>query len=352
MAKYLVLKLRAMGDTIILSSVIECIKKNDHNAIIDVYIMSEWKAVFLNNPNINHIYLYKNFKSRLISFLYAKIFIVLKFLFFIRLKKYDYAITCSASNTSSLYSLLSGAKNRANHFHSPRRKNKYSTVVIPDKGKHKSSIERDLDNLRGFGFKTDNAAETKIYISEDEKKWATNYVNSKLSAIDKPILILGIGAGRRTKIWPEKYFAKIAEDWIEKKNGIVLALLSRSEKNQVDELLKYLPKQCHSRFLQTSECSLRENFGILSIGTIFLGNDSGLKHAAIAIGLKTYTLFGPESPIEWHPYSKEQHPIFFIENLPCRTSTGRSCSIEKCEIENNKCLTQLYPEDVFKSITI
>ncbi|WP_186645479.1 glycosyltransferase family 9 protein [Fluviispira vulneris] len=352
MAKYLVLKLRAMGDTVILSSVIECIKKNDKNAMVDVFVESDWKAVFINNLSVKNIFLFKRFNSKIMNFLYTKIYLVCKFLFYFRTKNYDYVINCNASNTSSLLSFLTGAKKRANHFHSARRKNKYSTVIIPDKGKHKSSIERDLDTLVGFGFSIENCAKTKIYIDEKEKLWAISFLKSKLTNIEKPILMLGIGAGRRTKIWPPEYFAKIAEYWIEKKNGAVVAITSYVDKEIIAELLKTLPVKYHPDFMHTSECSLRERFCILSRANIFLGNDSGLKHAAIAMGVKTYTLFGPESPIEWHPYCKEQHPIFFIENLLCRTATGRSCSIEKCEVENNKCLTHLYPEDVFKSLTI
>ncbi|KAB8029106.1 glycosyltransferase family 9 protein [Fluviispira multicolorata] len=352
MAKYLVLKLRAMGDTVILTSVVECIKKNDMYADIDVFVESDWKAVFEKNLYVNNIYLFTRYNFKLFNFLYEKIFLVLKFLIFFRLKKYDYSINCNASNTSAFLSFLTGAKNRSNHFHSLRRKNKFSTVQIPDKGIHKSAIQRDLDTVIGFNFKIDGSEFPKIYISELEKAWAKNYLKNFLQEISSPLLMLGIGAGRRTKIWPPQYFAKLATNWIEQKKGCVVAITSYVDKELIEELLIYMSEDNKKKFLHTSSCSLRERFRILSLADIFIGNDSGLKHAAIAIGVKTYTLFGPESPLEWHPYSFEKHPIFYIENLSCRTATGRSCSIELCSKEKNKCMTDLLPDDVFKDLSI
>ena len=63
---------------------------------------------------------------------------------------------------------------------------------------------------------------------------------------------------------------------------------------------------------------------------VYIGNDTGLKHLAIALGLKTYTFFGPEPPNEWHPYDQNSHPFFYIEDLECRTQNAHYCGLSEC----------------------
>jgi heptosyltransferase-2 len=62
----------------------------------------------------------------------------------------------------------------------------------------------------------------------------------------------------------------------------------------------------------------------LSKASMYIGNDTGLKHICIALGVKTYTFFGPEPPLEWHPY-------FYIEGLECRTRDAHFCGLSECE---------------------
>ena len=64
---------------------------------------------------------------------------------------------------------------------------------------------------------------------------------------------------------------------------------------------------------------------------LYIGNDTGLKHLAVAMGMKTYTLFGPIPPNEFHPYSRREHPYFYREGLECRTVTAHFCGLSICD---------------------
>jgi heptosyltransferase II len=85
---------------------------------------------------------------------------------------------------------------------------------------------------------------------------------------------------------------------------------------------------------------------------LYVGNDTGLKHLAVAVGIKSYTFFGPEPANEWHPYDPKLHPYFYRENLSCRTRTHHYCGLSVCDLmeENLSCLKLTLPENVLLSI--
>ena len=65
--------------------------------------------------------------------------------------------------------------------------------------------------------------------------------------------------------------------------------------------------------------------------------DSGPRHLAAAVGTPTLTLFGPEEPFRWHPYSLERHPIVLRE-VPCRP-----CGLSVCVEKKHECMVFLAP---------
>jgi len=91
----------------------------------------------------------------------------------------------------------------------------------------------------------------------------------------------------------------------------------------------------------------------LSIADLVVGNDSGPKHLAVAVGTPTLTLFGPENPFEWHPYPLARHPYMYIERLGCRSDQlpgyPEWCGLQgHCVKEEHRCLRDLGPDAVLR----
>jgi heptosyltransferase-2 len=91
----------------------------------------------------------------------------------------------------------------------------------------------------------------------------------------------------------------------------------------------------------------------LAEANVVLGNDSGPKHLAVAVGTPTVTVFGPENPFEWHPYATERHPYVFVEGLACRTNQLAGfpawCGLQgACVQEKHACLQKITPAEVFE----
>ncbi len=178
---------------------------------------------------------------------------------------------------------------------------------------------------------------------------------------------MALGASRPSKSWSIEQYAKLALDWCQKTGGSVLGLLGPTETALLITFYSSLDQHLLSEISDPTERQRIRSLIVFETGVpvrtlaalitkcdLFVGNDSGPKHIAVAVGRPTVTLFGPEDPFEWHPYPVDKNPYFFIESLPCRRdhldSINRGiapknlkpwCGIETCTTEKHRCMGEI-----------
>jgi ADP-heptose:LPS heptosyltransferase len=346
--KILAIKLRSLGDTVLMTASIEALKRAYPLAEIHVAVLTAWAPLLEDQPSIQKVWRYDRHPDRA-SRAKAAVRLALK----LRKQKFDCVVNFHASPTSAMIAFATGAKIRSIHFHGHKDKNRYSTVTIPGKGTLKPIIERDMDAIRALGLKIPTGNLPVLCSRTAEAAWAKDFVNR--IGQGKPILALGLGASRPTKSWPIERFAALAVQWSRTQEGAALALAGPQEDTLRKEFLKSVDDilsssvsdasertRLRSRISAESRLNLREITAFLGAASVFVGNDSGPKHIAVATGTPTVTLFGPEHPLEWHPYSATQHPYFFIENLACRKDAEPGmppwCALDLCTQEQHKCM--------------
>lgn len=341
--KILAIKLRALGDTVIMTAPLLKLREAYPKAEIHVVVTDQWKDILNGHPAVDHLWTYT--KHREIA---ARAKALARLAFRLRKIKFDLAVNFHASPSSATLAFASGAKTRAIHFHGHKDKNRHSTLKIPGKGQVKPAIERDMDALRSFLAEVPEGALPKIFLSDQEKSEA----KSKFKSLKRPILALSMGASRPTKCWPIESFAEVANDWITRKQGSIVAFSTPNESHKVEALSQLLSDP--SRITHIVSPPLRELSACLAEADLYLGNDSGPKHIAVAVGTPTITLFGPEHPLEWHPYPRDQHPYFFIETLTCRKDAlpGKPpwCGLTVCTVEKHRCMKEITSDKVIQAM--
>ncbi len=240
---------------------------------------------------------------------------------------------------------MTGASLRSVHFHGHTDANRHSTVEIAGKGTVKPAIERDMDAVRALGVDVaSGAAMPSIVLREDEKAAARAWLDR--GKLPQPLLTIGLGASRPTKSWPVERYAALATAWHARTGGGIVALAGPDESSLLQLFVESLgtgdrrpPVLCESRL------SVRQLAAVLACARVHVGNDSGPKHLAIAVGTRTVTLFGPEHPLEWHPYPADLHPFLFVEGLPCRRDAHPGmppwCGLQVCTEEKHKCMRMI-----------
>jgi ADP-heptose:LPS heptosyltransferase len=352
--KILAIKLRALGDTVLMTAPLVELRHAYPDSEIHVAVLSPWASILEAHPAIDKVWAFERHSDRATR---AKA--LARMAFRLRKEHYDCVVNFHASPSSSILSFATGAKLRSVHFHGHRDKNRYSTVVVPGKGVLKPVIERDMDTVRALGLSIPTGRMPSLKVLDSERTDAQAWLGQK--GLNSPVLGLGLGASRPTKAWPLEKFAALAIDWCKDGKGGVIAFAGPDEEDRVlgflgaiDELLTAqfpdLKERAAMRMRITTEHHLpvRKVAAVLSSLSAFVGNDSGPRHLAVAVGTPTVTLFGPEDPYEWHPYPVTLHPFLFVDQLACRRDAAPGmpawCALNTCVTERHRCMQELSVE--------
>ncbi|OFZ17805.1 MAG: hypothetical protein A2X94_04360 [Bdellovibrionales bacterium GWB1_55_8] len=346
--KLLAIKLRALGDTVLMTAPLLELRRAYPNAEIHVAVESRWAPLLENHPAVDKIWPYVRHSDKA-----ARAKAAARLAIRLRDQHFDAVVNFHASPSSAMVSRATGARVRSVHFHGHKDKNQYSTVNIPGKGTLKPIIERDMDTVRALGLEIPEGQMPVISLKQTEIYQAVARIQRDLN-LPNPILGLTFGASRVTKSWPIERFAAVAVSWCKMDKGSVFAFAGPDEAERMSEFLKAvediivneIPNEqerfsIRNRIVSETSVPLRQLAALLSRFAVFLGNDSGPKHVAVAVGTPTVTVFGPEDPFEWHPYPTDKHPYLFVKNLECRKDAEPGmppwCGVTECR-EQHKCM--------------
>jgi heptosyltransferase-2 len=319
--KILIVKNRAMGDAVMGLSTIQYLKKIYPNSEIAYGIPAWVEPLFskaktaadlvipLNFHNPKNIWItynkIRNFNPNYIHELHA---------------------TGSGIKFFKLYQFIHHCKYTFHNHHL-----KLQTQVF-DQGIIKPLIQRDLDGISS----SINEQSIPSYLDFGPKLNVKNKIENKI--------VFGCVATRETKKWPIKFYLELAK-LIQNKDPITKIIIPLS--NSDEDLATELEIQNHkiSDNIIIKKLPLDTLVTELASAKLYVGNDTGLKHICVALDVPTYTLFGPEPPLEWHPYSKTVHDYYYLEPLACRTRTHHYCGLSKCD--SMICLNEFKASDLF-----
>lgn len=282
--KILVVKLWAIGDSVLSLALIKALKKTGtvdvltRKRVIDVYRSYE----------VNKIYDMDNTKEflKLLS----------------KGRQYDYVFDLEPYlNLSAIFSFILG-KQRVG-FSNQWRSMLYNEKIKFRKDQH--MVQNYFDMARILGINYDTEKLEKLNVSKKAKK----KVDTFLKKIKKLIVGItpGVAESTKTRMWFEERFAETADRIIKELDCDVIFIDGPSNKENVEKIvsmMKEKPINASDKF------SLEETFYLISKCDVFISNDTGPMHIAAAQGCKTIGLFGPNTPILWAPYGKGNISIY------------------------------------------
>ncbi len=145
------------------------------------------------------------------------------------------------------------------------------------------------------------------------------------------------------KQWPAEHFAAIGKNWIGQSPDHVVVILGGPKDTTIGETIQQSIQENMSEAAPVrnlcGKTSLAEAFGWLSRATVVVSNDSGLMHAAAALGVTVVGLFGSSDPDHTPPLS--QKAIAVSLRLSCSP-----CFQRECPFGTTACLRDLTPDQV------
>jgi heptosyltransferase-3 len=341
--RILLSKRRGLGDTVLLSSTLAVFKERFPAAEITVLVPEAFAPVLEGNPHVHELWTYEETSK-------------LGLLWRIRAEKFDYYFNLhSTLGWGEFLAHWSGAKRAYTHI-----QNRDAVKVY---GKHPNALEWDALFLQRVfpDQKKFTVPMPTIYLRDEERAWAKDFLTRR-GLEGKRSIFLGLGASRSTKRWPADLVARFSELLRDRLSfgSVFVVGPEDAEQEFAGQVLNHLrvkgfkpqaTNKAEGGILFESGLTIRQLAALLGEVRAYVGNDSGPKHLAVAVGTPTVTIFGPEDPGEWHPYDRLKHPLFFIEGLNCRKEDGgRWCSLSECIVEKHRCMKNVDPIDVLQTM--
>ena len=157
---------------------------------------------------------------------------------------------------------------------------RWHTELIPSSPEQLSELERNAEFFSGFIKKLYLPSYPELELSCDCKIQELKH---------KSFYILSLGANKKYREWPYKYYAKIAQK-IHKKTGWLGLICGAENEFYLGEHIK---KLCDAPLQNyTGQTTLSELTCLLAKSQILISNETGTAHIANAVGTPTVCILG------------------------------------------------------------
>jgi heptosyltransferase-2 len=144
------------------------------------------------------------------------------------------------------------------------------------------------------------------------------------------------------KRWPAAHFATLARRFLAAGRQVWL-IGSPNDRAEADAVVAAAGDAAPAIRNLAGRTDLGTAIDLLSVARVVVANDSGLMHAAAAVGVPLVALFGSSSPVFTPPIS----PVAQVARIdvPCSP-----CFKRECPLKHFKCMNDLTPERVLAEV--
>lgn len=332
--RILIIRTDRIGDVLLSTPVIKAVREAYPNSHIAMMVRPYAEEIVDGNPYLDEVILYDK-EGEHKSWLGT-----LEFVTELRRKKFNLAIILHPTNRSNLIPFLAGIPERVGY---DRKLGVLLTKRIKDL-KHlgtKHEIDYNLELLRAIGIE---AKDKSLYMPVKEKH---ERVINRFLALNElndtnGIVAIHPGASCPSKRWSAFRFGRVADELVEKYKFKVVIIGGPQDIETVKQVHMAM---LHTPIILSEEHSLGEVAALLKRCKIFISNDSGPVHIAVAVGTPVISIFGRAdaglSPKRWAPTGPND--VVIHKDVGCR-----ECLAHKCEI-NFKCLEAITVDDVLNA---
>ncbi len=210
-----------------------------------------------------------------------------------------------------IISLLTGARNRLGFRIGPA--GTYNTVTI-EFDDSRSICRQNLALLEAAGLRRYPAAPEFVLPDGDQQK-AREIVAARFGSDEaSPLVTIHPGAtwNALCKMWPGARYRELIEGLVHGVGARVLIVGSKDERLSQGKVLRELGERAVN---VAGETSVSETAALIGISQLFIGNDSGPLHIAMALRTPAIGIFGATS--ERHIISDPSRCTVIRRHLPC-----------------------------------
>ncbi|MBA4395023.1 MAG: hypothetical protein C0407_15840 [Desulfobacca sp.] len=327
--RILLMTTTAIGDTLFSTPAIRAVKETYPEKEVHVLSHVRNQLLLRENPFIDRLLLYHGKRKRITALLGE-----------LKEQQYDLVIILHSNDPEALpLAWITGAPfiigpgtSRFAEFLSNR-------VTCYDDNRH--AIERRLDFVRVIGADTVNK-KMDLFLPVGWEKKADRILEAKWGNGFQPLIGLHPTGSGTYKWWPGENFSSLARELSNRYQARFVIFSSAKEAAVSRAIAENLGEAV---LLAQGEYDLLEAAALMRECRLFIANDSGPLHMALALGIPTLALIGADSPLRIGPYQVPHSVALYRKEEVCQESR---CLNQGCR--DNRCMKAISPEEVLKTI--
>ncbi|MDX9818287.1 MAG: putative lipopolysaccharide heptosyltransferase III [Desulfococcus multivorans] len=302
----LLIKMRYIGDTVLVTPLIDAIKAHIPHARIHLLVNKSVEDIVVDHPSLYQVHVFDYGRAnRSLGYLF-------RFLRRLIQNRFQLVIDLTRNDRSALITILSGARYRLGYDGAIFPKNLVYTHTVPYYFGQVHTVDHHLSMGELLGFHH-ASPHPRLPVSADRIGIVMQRLKQAGMRLDAPYAVIHPGARRWYKRWPEERFAEIGDRLFQSLNlQVVLSGGSKDAKTcrRIENLMTAPCVNTAGRLPLADLPALIRQAGIL------IGNDSSPIHIATAVNTPSVSLFGPTQWEAWRP--RRRHDIAIAAVFPCR----------------------------------
>lgn len=334
--KILVFRLSSIGDIILTTPLLRCLRKKFPNAQIDFVIKKQFQVLMNESPYIDKLWMVDKATG------FAGLRDLTKQL---RAEHYDVFIDIHKNFRSLYVRTFSFPKHKYSY-----RKNVWKrTALVKFKldlyKKYEPVYLRYIEAVKSLGVEYDGEG-TELYVPSNSQ----NAVDCRLSqngiSLQDKIFVMCPGASFTNKQWLPERFAELGKMLLAKYPDSTVIFHGGQREA---EMCVELQKQCGGKsFNYAGKLNLLESAALTNRACVVIANDTGMMHIAESQRVPVVGIYGPTArQFGFYPILKQSRAM--AVDLPCRPCT--KMGMNRCPKTHFNCMKNISVKMVFDAVT-
>lgn len=333
MRRVLLLRLRSLGDAVLMTPVPTALKAWRPALHVAVLIEEPFEAVFRHHPAVDEVISVPPD---------ATLAQRLRCLHQARRARFDLVFNLHSGSTAGLLTALSGATLRV--AYAKARFAPLCNVRVPPSESfwgvpRVHTVTHQLTPLVHLGIPVPDAPQLELQIDPAARQRVLEHMEER-GLGPGGFIVMQPFSNWITKEWAPARFAELARRLADLYRVPILTLPAPSEKERLERLLAL----ADGALVALGEVPVDEMMAWIEQCAFLVGNDSGPAHVAAALRKKNVVIFGSADPHVWRPWAG-RHELLTPSGFPCIPCPGDRCY----EFDSPRCIESITVEQVLQA---